>query len=468
MKKPHQYPVHLVASTGLLWLLSYGIAFAAEPDLGKADALLKAGKAREGYTLLAPHEYEMAGNVDYDYLLGIAALDSGKPDKATLAFERVLAVNPNFAGARLDMARAYFALADYERAKTEFETVLGQNPPPQAKATIEKYLVAIKQQDKKTLVTGYLEGSVGYDDNVTAATTTFSSSVGQAFPSLAGQTFTPTGNALLRRDTFLALGGGLDVNYKLSDRSALYLGLDAKQRSYDTERLYDTDIIDERFGLITIEGTNTYRVGMQFQQYRQLGGVAGTTNDRDSSGISVEWKRTLNERNLVSVFGLYNQQRFPDMVDAINGAHYSDIDQTLVGVNWLTALPAKGNPLFVASLSYGEDRAKAKKSTGTDVGKNYLGLRLYGQYSLDERLDIFGVAGYQWRNDKSMFDRSAVNSGVPYGEDRLSDFSVGLNWRPYPNWTVRPLVSYWRNESNLSLYSYNRTETSVTLRHDFR
>lgn len=465
MKKMHHYPVHLLVSIGLL---CSGIAAAAELDLGKADALLKAGKAQEGYTLLAPHEYEMAGNVDYDYLLGIAALDSDKPDKATLAFERVLAVNPNFAGARLDMARAYFALGDYERAKTEFETVLGQNPPPQAKATIEKYLTAIKQQDKKTLITGYLEGSVGYDDNVTAATTTFSSSVGQAFPSLAGQTFTPTGNALLRRDTFLALGGGLDVNYKLSDRSALYLGLDAKQRSYDTERLYDTDITDERFGLITTEGTNTYRVGMQFQQYRQLGGVAGTTNDRDSSGISVEWKHTLNERNLVSVFGLYNQQRFPDMVDAINGAHYSDIDQTLVGVNWLTALQAKGNPLFVASLSYGEDKAKTRKSTGTDVGKNYLGLRLYGQYSLDERLDIFGVAGYQWRNDTSMFDRSAVNSGVPYGEDRLSDFSVGFNWRPYPNWTVRPQVSYWSNESNLSLYSYDRTETSVTVRHDFR
>lgn len=430
MKKTYQNLARLIASIGLL---CSGLAVAAELDLGKANALLKAGKAMEGYALLAPHEYEMAGNVDYDYLLGIAALDSGKPDKATLAFERVLAVNPNFAGARLDMARAYFALADHERAKTEFGTVLGQNPPPQARATIEKYLTAIEQQGKKTQVTGYLEGSAGYDDNVSAATAAFSSSVGQAFPSLAGQTFTPTGNALLRRDNFLALGGGLDINHRLSDRSALYLGLDAKHRNYDTERRYDTDIIDERFGLVATEGANAYRMGMQFQQYRQLGGVAGTTNDRDSSGISVEWKRTLNERNLMSVFGLYNQQRLPSMVDAINGAHYSDIDQTLVGVNWLTALPVKGNPLFVASLSYGEDKAKAKKSTGTDVGKNYLGLRLYGQYSLDERLDIFGVAGYQWRNDTSMFDRSAVNSGVPYGEDRLSDSSVGLNWRPYPN-----------------------------------
>ena len=81
MKKTHQYPVRRIASTLLLWLLSCGMAFAAEPDLGKADALLKAGKAKESYALLAPHEFEMAGNVDYDDPLGIAALDSGSPTR---------------------------------------------------------------------------------------------------------------------------------------------------------------------------------------------------------------------------------------------------------------------------------------------------------------------------------------------------------------------------------------------------
>jgi len=53
----------------------------------------------------------MAGNLDYDYLLGIAALDSGQPDKASLALERVLAVTPDYVGAGSILARAYFALA---------------------------------------------------------------------------------------------------------------------------------------------------------------------------------------------------------------------------------------------------------------------------------------------------------------------------------------------------------------------
>ena len=122
---------------GFCLCVTGNFALAAGLDLDKADALMKQGKAAEAYSLLEPFEFEQSGNIRFDYLLGIAALDSGKPDKATLAFERVLAVDPNFAGARVDMGRAYYQLGDFTRAKTEFETVLTQNPPPAAKATID-------------------------------------------------------------------------------------------------------------------------------------------------------------------------------------------------------------------------------------------------------------------------------------------------------------------------------------------
>src|SRR3954468_9324165 len=76
-------------------LLTGGNAAAQNPDIEQARALLQDSKPSEAYALLEPQEFDLAGDVDFDTLLGIAALDSGKPDKATLAFERVLAVNPN-------------------------------------------------------------------------------------------------------------------------------------------------------------------------------------------------------------------------------------------------------------------------------------------------------------------------------------------------------------------------------------
>jgi hemolysin activation/secretion protein len=119
---------------------------AREQPLRDADRLLKAGKPAEAYALLEPLALERSGEVRFDYLLGIAALDSGKPDKAVQPFGRVLAATPDFDGARLDMARAYYQLDNLPRAKAEFETVLQHNPPAKARATIQAYLDKIAAQ----------------------------------------------------------------------------------------------------------------------------------------------------------------------------------------------------------------------------------------------------------------------------------------------------------------------------------
>lgn len=77
----------------LLYLLCQNL-FAAGPDLQKAEELLRANKAQEAYDLLEPFEFDQAGELKYDYLLGLAALESGKSEKSSLVFERVLAVEP--------------------------------------------------------------------------------------------------------------------------------------------------------------------------------------------------------------------------------------------------------------------------------------------------------------------------------------------------------------------------------------
>ena len=92
--------------------------------LREADALIRGGKLADAYKLLEPKEGDYSGELAFDYMLGIAALDSGKPDRATIAFERVLITDPNFSGARLDLARAYFAMGSDDLARNEFEIVL--------------------------------------------------------------------------------------------------------------------------------------------------------------------------------------------------------------------------------------------------------------------------------------------------------------------------------------------------------
>ena len=326
-----------------LWcagLLS-GVAQAAEVDLNQAESLMKAGRAKEAYALLAPAEFELSGNERYDYLLGTAALDSGRADRATLAFERVLAVNPAHAGARLDMARAYFALGDTTRARAEFETVLSQNPPATARPSSRNISPLSQQQEKTTTFTAYAEGNAGFDDNISAATSDFTGSVLSAY-NMAN--VTPTGNAIRRKDGFFGLSLGAEVTHKLSPVVTLYAGVDSKQREYDSENLYDTSSLDERFGVLLTDGADKYRLGAQFQQYYQEGAVAGTTNNRESGGINLEWKRALNERNQVALFGSYSRSRQSDMKDPVTGAHFNDIDTSARRCKLDEHVPRKAQP----------------------------------------------------------------------------------------------------------------------------
>ncbi|TAN71560.1 MAG: tetratricopeptide repeat protein [Gallionella sp.] len=449
MKKTYRYQAHLIASMGLL---CSGIAVAAEFDPGKADVLLKAGKAKEGYALLAPHEDEMAGNVDYDYLLGIAALDSGSPDKATLALERVLAVNPDYAGARLDLARAYFALGDMERAKTEFEAVQAQNPPPAAKSVIEQYLAAIdKKLNPGITVTGYLEGVAGYDTNVNTAT-----AASQVFIPVFGASLTLDSASVAARDNYLALGGGLEIVKPLKPGLSLFAGADAKKRQNFFKDTFNTDNLDGRFGLNIDEGANAFRLAAQKGVYD----IDDRLNHR-LAAISGEWRHTFNPRNIVSVFGQYGLLRYGHDKTGTD-LSYNDVDQSVAGLGWLHAFDDYGKNIVFASI-YGGNENTVAATVRIDGDQKFWGIKLGGQKSLGENLEATGSAGFK-RGDY----RSSNPLILDYRRDHQHDLSLGLNWRPLQNWVVRPQLSYTRNDSNSGLNDYNRIDASITVRREFK
>ena len=119
---------------------------AREMPLRDADALIKDGKAADAYALLVPLESEHLHDVRFYNLLGIAAMESGKPDMAVIIFKRVLDIDPNSAGVHMDMGRAYFQLGDFPHAKSEFKTVIKSNPQESIRTTVKKYLAAIETQ----------------------------------------------------------------------------------------------------------------------------------------------------------------------------------------------------------------------------------------------------------------------------------------------------------------------------------
>ena len=441
---------------------------ARKKPLREADALIKSGKPAEAYALLEPLEFERSGEVRFDYLIGIAALDSGKPDKATLAFERVLAVDPNFAGARLDMARAYYQLGDLPRAKTEFERVLTQNPPEAARVTIQKYLdtIAAHEQAQLTRITGYVEGVVGHDSNIAnSSTQTFTFAPTSPWSGLFPGNQLPPAAKLT--GTYEGVNAGAEIGHNLNANWGIFAGADLRQHGNMAQTAYDTVSTDGRVGVMYAEEQNTYKLTL-------TGGQLYTANSmrRDSLGVSAEWQHVLSPANQMSAFAQYGESRaagFPPTSPTTDARIEGNTDQTVLGAGWVHVMEDGKQALF-GSLYLGKELDVAPViSPGlpnggrTDGKKRFGGLRVGGQAAFSDQLDGIASFGYQSANYGKL-----NNLVMASRSEKIYDLTLGMGWHIDKLWTLRPQVAFSRKNSNISLYSFDRTDVSLTLRRDFR
>jgi len=434
----------LIATVGVFFALN--LAQAAEDLLTQAAQLLNSGKAKEAYALLAPQEPKRAGEPDYDYLLGLAALDSGQPGKAVFALERVLAVNPDHPQARAEIARAYFMLGEDDSAKQEFENVKKQNPPPQVNETIQKYLTAIDQRfgGNRTKVQGYVEVGYGYDSNANSATA--ASDI--AIPLFGGLVFTldDTGRAI--SDNFYHYAGGVNLTYPVSPAMTLFTGLDAKQRSYREHNEFDIGQLDANLGLRYLQGRNQFILALQGQEL-----TLDSNKYRNSIGVNGQWQHTLDARNLVTLYGQYAQLSYPDQ-------EVRDANQIVAGLGYGHAFGAQGAPVIFLSAFTGDENPK---SDMPQLAYKFYGVRIGGQYNFSQDFNIFAALGSQWSN----YDGQDTIFQVTRKDIRY-DVSIGAEYIFAKNWRVKPQVIYTHNDSNIVIDEFKRTETFVTVRYDFR
>ncbi|MEQ1776369.1 MAG: surface lipoprotein assembly modifier [Burkholderiales bacterium] len=418
------------------------------PDLGQADALIRAGKAVEALKLLEPHEDARAGNLDFDYLLGVAALEAGRPDKATIALERALIVNPNHAGARLDLGRAYFAMGDTVRARNEFSIVLSQNPPANARATVEAYIARIDQGGGtgQTRVTGYLELGAGRDSNVNNAT-----SQGQIYVPVFGFSLQLAPTSQRQSDNFMNVGGGGEVTHALNNNTALYAGADARFRANQHADTFNYSQVDVRGGVQhAFDAQNLVRVGAAYQQYYLDGAFY-----RQTSGVNAEWRHLLNSARQLSVFGIVNFLRYKDDAQVAN-----DTNLTMGGAS-LTQVLDEARRLTVSLSGFGGYERDVGQRIDGD--RKLIGVRLAGQVGWGADVDVFASTGYQ---DSRFQSRNLIFSQER--ADKQFDATLGLAWRIDRAWLLRPQLTFTRNVSNIDINTYSRYEASITARRDFK
>lgn len=434
-------PLRLAILLGL-FTSPWALAADTDPTLTKADQLLKQRQPQEAYSLLAPLEDERSGNPDYDYLYGLAALESGKPGVAAFAFERCLAVDPRNGPCRVMMARTHIALGEHKSARYELETVQGSNPPSEVQALVGQYLGVVQKREagEKRRHGAYVQVGLGYDTNVTG--TPDDDQI--AIPLFGGALFALNGAASKQEDLFLQAEAGASAELVLNPAWTLVGDASLGARQYDDVDTFDNQSANAGVGMAWREGANSVLTKLQLQDYRLDGDAF-----RSLYGLLTQYQHALADDEAVSLY--------------LQGSHLDyhfgtpDADRYTLGGGYSRALGARFAPVVYSGLYVGQE-----SSDGPDfLTHDFYGLRLGGSLGLAETLRLTGALSVEQRN----FDGQSPVFFTTR-EDTVSDFSLGALYQVNRHLSLRPTYTYTNSSSNIVLNDYERHVVALDMRYE--
>lgn len=421
----------------------------ADETLVQAKSHLDSGNARAAYDLLHPLQSDRAGEPEYDFLLGAAALELGKNTEAVFALERVLAVRPDAAPARALIARAYFNLKETETAKREFENVRQTDVPSDVALTIDRFLDAIGriEESQRSTLRGYVEVGFGYDSNVNSAT----ADAQVAVPSFGGTIFSLSGASQEQDDWFMSFGGGVNLRVPINPRWAAFGGVAFQRKNNFDERDFSTYYYDVNGGISYKHARNTITLAGQANHFYVDNPQLYRKAYREALGGTLQWQHDFNARNQFSAFLQFSELRYP-------GQEVRNADRYVGGIGYARAFVPRG-PIVYLGVYGGEEKEKEK--TFPQFGHELYGVRLGFQQSISEKYSIFLNASAEKREYGGQDPFFLVAR-----EDEQYNASAGVHFVPGRNMRLTPQVSWIQNDSNIPINEFDRIIGSLVFRYD--
>ena len=413
--------------------------------LSDAAVLIRKNDFSAAYQLLEPLEADRAGDVEYDYLFGVAAVESNNLTRGAFALERVLAINPNHKDARAEMAKAHYLLGEKDAAKAEFNNVLAQKPDAQTKKSIEKLLTAIQKIEGTTTTFGaYLEFGLGWDSNVSSAPDLQSIGV----PLFGGLLLDLGITAKAKSDHFMNLAGGISFRQPINENLAAFGGVSGTNRLNGNEMAFDNSALDLNAGLQYRLNHHNFTAALQDNHFD-----LDSEGFRHAYGVTGQWLYNIDSNNQAGLYAQYSRLNYTGNSD-------NNADRKVIGINAGHVFKNDSAPVIFGSIYGG--REEARNAQKQDLSQDVLGFRTGGQVSLASKWQLQASLGVELRDN----DENNI-AFLKKRKDRQFDASLGVNYFPVQGWSIKPQISYSKNDSNIDLNSYDRTVVSVNVRKDF-
>ncbi len=424
-----------------LLCMQTSLVYAVEESLLlAAQQMLNSGQSVEAYDLLDPHEEEYAGEKEYDYLYGLALLDTGEAANAVFAFQRVIAIEPNFAGARLELARAYFDMGQMQRSQREFRLLQNQSPPKSVSDVIDKYLAAIESRNLQNRKgwRGFLQLGMGDDSNVNNATTA---------DSFLG--FDLSDESRETPSSVISTLGGVSYDLPLTFDSKLFFKTSIYHRANNDASFTSTLNYDLLMGY-NVSLSARGELSLAVQGYSA--DVDGEFNNKGQN-LTGQYNFNFSSSNQVGLFARAGN------IDYASAFDTKDVEQAVFGLSWAHVFSGQSRISLVVSAIGGMDEAVDPESI---FSRDFNGLRLSMAYPVSHRFNFFLSTGISDSDyDGIFFDYPEPRS------DSLSDVSFGGSWRVNKTWVIRAVIGQTENTSNVEIYEYDKSLIMLTARSEF-
>jgi tetratricopeptide (TPR) repeat protein len=426
----------------MLWLVAGlllvpVIALADDPFV-EGKALFDRGEYAAAIPKLQQAYRDEPGNLDASFFLGRAAYESGDYEMSVAAFERILIMDPEAKRVKLELARAYLKLGSRDIAREYFKSVQATNPPPAVWQQIQQFIDSIDESEQKHLFNGFVTLGALYDDNVGAVSSKGTINIG---------------DLPVRLDQQPESDGALQATAVLNH---IYRFIDTPYVWKSTLTTYNNFYNDETDYDLNYFGVNTGPVYQDDDSLSELMGTAAQVDlqsDRYLGLLGVSFNHT---RFLSRCLQLSLGASFLDKT------YFHDIDRYRDAHTWaLSANPVLTLDENRVSLNVVRENEDAKRDQ-YDYVRTLVGVR----YDRLLPMDFAAYAGFRhqrtdYQDEEPLFREER--------SDQQTTWDVGLSktlWRSDDRkQLLAAQVSYTHtnNESNLDLYSYDKSVTLTSL-----
>ncbi len=388
-------------------------------------------------------EAEYLGDVDFDFLYGLAALNVQENERAVYAFERVVANKPNWLDAQYYLASAYYTMKNYHAVLEITQSLaLLDNISDKLKASASKLneLAALSLDKQSLYLQQLVDINIGFDSNVNAGT-----SEDNIFLPLLNQDIILSDNSKETSANYLAFGYQVKTSKALTQSSKLTFSGSTKLHHFINESDYNRFLLRTHVQYKKDFGGGNANVGftalplwLDGRYYRaQYGATAGLNKVID--------------------------QHWQVASDVFLGKTNNDINRLLstqdaslqLSIQYITQ-----RWRHMLSLAHSTQTSEFKQSQHNDKKINALNYML--NYVIESNWLASANVSYQhqaYQYEHPFFFEKRL--------DKMWLLGAAIQYQDANKWSYRLSANIQDKDSNLALFSYQRVDINLSARMSF-